>query len=607
MRDSRLSKIAKRLRRRTTFWGRYGSSLPRRHSSVDDFEQLRAFCLFVGYPRSGSTLLASMLNAHPAVLLGHELDVLGFVRLHASKAQIFHAIRESADAFSQSGLRWEGYDYRIGPPTADGDRELHVIGDKEAAMAAVHLGRGDSLLERLQDTVGLPVKVVHIVRDPFDNIATMYLRGRYPILHLPLARCIGDFAAMTRTIEGLKRRLDPEALLEVRHEDVVEHPLETLAGVCTFLGIEPTPEYLLTATSIVRGPATSSRNRLVWRLPDVQRVEEIIASSSAHSSYAGSRPSRVETSANRAAWCRRHRPDFLVIGAQRCGTTLMHRLLEEHPEVYVPKHRKEVHFFDEHYERGERWYREFFPFDREGFAAIGEVSPAYLADPKVPERIHEFDPHMRLVVMLRHPVERLWSAYHHLHRINGFTRSFEDFIREDLDAVERGKYAEQLSRYVARFPREQILVVVLEDLILDPDAELGRIQQFLELREPWKVDRAALIRVNENFVVRYPTLYRSARRTGQLLTDRLDQGRIASKVKRSRAMSLFKSGESFEALTPELRATLHAYYAPDMLRLREEFGVETATWGVQAPTSESEPVEPLVPTPSASEELIAGS
>lgn len=581
--DSASSKIAKRLRRRATFWGRYCSSAPRRFFLPDGLRELRAFCLFVGYPRSGSTLLASMLNAHPAILLGHELDVLGFVRLGASKGQLFHAIRSSADAFAQSGLRWEGYDYRIGPPIAHDDRSLQVIGDKEAAMAAVHLGRDGSLLTRLQETVGLPVKVVHIVRNPFDNIATMYLRGRYPILHLPVSRCITDFSAMAGAIEDLKGRLAPEAILEVRHEDVVERPRESLARVCAFLGLEAEPAYLLTATAIVRAPATSSRDRLIWRTPDIRRVDEIIATSSAHSSYAGTRPARVESNAADPAWCARHRPNFLVIGAQRCGTTLIHRLLAGHPEVYVPRHRKEVHFFDQHYDRGERWYRGFFPFDREGLKAIGEVSPAYLADANVPQRIQEFDPDMRLMVMLRHPIERLWSAYHHLHRVNGVPWTFEDFIREDLDALERGKYAEQLSRYAARFPREQLLVVVLEDLVLDPDTQLTRIQQFLGLETPWAVDRAELLsRVNENFVVRYPTLYRSARRVGHVLTDRLDRGRMASRVKRSRAMSVFKGGEILETMRPELRATLNAYYAPDVARLRDDFGIDTVTWGFEA-------------------------
>jgi hypothetical protein len=602
--DSGPSKIAKRLRRRATFWSRFYVSVGHHPFSIEELAELRAFCLFVGYPRSGSTLLASMLNAHPDVLLGHELDALGFVRWGAGKNQLLHAIRSSADSFTHSGRRWEGYDYSIGGPYENAYRRLQIVGDKEAAMSAVRLSRDPSLFLRLKEVVGLPIKVVHIVRNPFDNLATMYLRGRYPILHLPLSRCIDDFFAMVRAIEELKERLDPGELIEVRHEDVVERPTEALERLCEFLGVDSDPDYIASATKIVKPTVNRSRERLVWRTADVRRVDEIIAGSSGHQSYAGTRPSRVV--ATGSAWCSRHSPNFLVIGAQRCGTTLLHRLLEGHREVYVPRHRKEIHYFDEHYERGEGWYRAFFPYDREGLTAIGEVSPRYLADSNVPERIHAFDPNMRLVVMLRHPIERLWSAYHHLHRVNGVGRTFEDFIREDLDALERGKYAEQLSRYAARFPREQMLVVVLEDLVLDPDAQLIRIQRFLELQEPWVVDRADLLpRVNENFVVRYPTLYRGARRAGHFLTDRFDQGRIASQVKRSRAMSMFKGGEIIETMTPELRSTLNAYYAPDVVRLRDEFGIDTATWGFET-TSNGDSGVALASAPSLTVETLAG-
>lgn len=124
---------------------------------------------------------------------------------------------------------------------------------------------------------------------------------------------------------------------------------------------------------------------------------------------------------------------------------------------------------------------------------------------------------MRLIVVLRNPVERLWSAFHHRRRVTGETRSFSGFIRDDLEALERGNYAEQLSRYRDGFPREQLLVVVLEELVRNPDAELPRIQRFLVLREPWNIDQAELApKVNENFVVRSPKLYRHARGAGQL-------------------------------------------------------------------------------------------
>jgi Sulfotransferase domain/Sulfotransferase family len=582
--DSASSKIVKRIRQRVTFWERFLVSA-RDSFSAEELSDLRVFCLFVGYPRSGSTLVASMLNAHPDVLLGLEVDSLGFARWGANRGQLFHAIRSSADTFAQAGGQWEGYDYRIETPWVNGWRTLRVIGDKEAAMSAVRLARDGSLVSRLKEAVGVPVKVIHVVRNPFDNIATMYLRGRYPILRLPLSKCIDDFAAMASTIEELKVRLAPDDLLEVRHEDVVDRPVECLQRLCGFLDVESEPEYILAATRIVSPSANRSRDRLVWQTPDVHAVEEIIAKSSAHRSYSGTRPSRVVANANRSAQSPRHGPDFLVIGAQRCGTTLIHRLLERHSEVYVPKHRKEIHFFDDHYELGEDWYRGFFPVDRAGLTALGEVSPSYLADPRVPQRIYEFYPGMRLIVLLRHPIDRLWSAYHHLRRTDGESRSFTDFIRQDVEALERGKYGKQLARYAARFPKRQLLIVLLEELLRDSATQLLRIQDFLELREPWDIDRADLVqKVNENFVTRYPKLYRNARHAGHFLTYRLDQGRIASHVKRSRAMSLFKGGEISETMTPRDRAYLTQYYAPDVARLREELGIETAaiTWELGA-------------------------
>ena len=128
MTESPSGKIAKRVRQRATFWRKFlasGCVSPLREAfTQDELAQLRSFCLFLGYPRSGSTLVASMLTAHPDVLLGHELDVVGFVRWHASRNQLFHAIRSSFDEFQKAGRRWEGYDYRMGTPGADGYRRL---------------------------------------------------------------------------------------------------------------------------------------------------------------------------------------------------------------------------------------------------------------------------------------------------------------------------------------------------------------------------------------------------------------------------------------------------------------------------------------------------
>ena len=91
-------------------------------------------------------------------------------------------------------------------------------------------------------------------------------------------------------------------------------------------------------------------------------------------------------------------PNFLVIGAQRGGTTLLHRILDAHPEVYVPQRRKEIHFFDWYHERGADWYAGFFPGEGTArYRAIGEVTPDYLFEPQTPHRIRALLPDCRFV------------------------------------------------------------------------------------------------------------------------------------------------------------------------------------------------------------------
>ena len=105
-------------------------------------------------------------------------------------------------------------------------------------------------------------------------------------------------------------------------------------------------------------------------------------------------------------------PNFLVIGAQRGGTTLLHRVLDRHPEVYVPQRRKEVHFFDWYYDRGADWYAGFFPCEQaDEYRAVGEVTPDYLFDPHAPGRIRAVLPHCRFVASLRDPIQRAFSWY----------------------------------------------------------------------------------------------------------------------------------------------------------------------------------------------------
>lgn len=191
----------------------------------------------------------------------------------------------------------------------------------------------------------------------------------------------------------------------------------------------------------------------------------------------------------------RELPHFIIIGAQRAGTTSLHRYLKDHPDV-GPSWRKEIHYFDRYYEKGLDWYRAHFP-RRGKFPVVGEASPFYVFDPRVPGRIAEtLGEEVRFVVMLRNPVDRAHSNFQMKVRRGIEDLSFEEAIaREDerlaasddpvslpwrhFSYLRRGLYAEQLERWLARFPRERFHVIRSEDFYAEPERILHEAQDFI--------------------------------------------------------------------------------------------------------------------------------
>jgi hypothetical protein len=179
-------------------------------------------------------------------------------------------------------------------------------------------------------------------------------------------------------------------------------------------------------------------------------------------------------------------PDFLVLGAQKAGTTALYAYLRWHPGITGPSW-KEVSFFDRHWWRGEAWYRGQFPLRPRG-RLVGEASPSYLFHPLAAERARALVPDAKLIALLRDPVKRAYSQYQHEVALGREPLSFEDALAAeegrtrgeverllaeprafsrawwDHTYASRGLYAEQLDRWLAVYPREQLLVVTTEDL-----------------------------------------------------------------------------------------------------------------------------------------------
>jgi Sulfotransferase domain len=201
-------------------------------------------------------------------------------------------------------------------------------------------------------------------------------------------------------------------------------------------------------------------------------------------------------------------PDFLIIGAQKCGTTSLYVYLTQHPQI-LPATQKELHFFDLNYAQGIDWYlAQFSAKTDEKITLTGESSPYYIFHPCVPQRVHQLFPDTKLIVLLRNPVERTWSHYHHevrwgfetldfeaaidseAERLNGELEklradpNYYSFNHQHYTYLSRGIYVDQLQAWMELFPRNQFLILNSEDFYANPAATLTQTLEFLGL-SPW--------------------------------------------------------------------------------------------------------------------------
>jgi Sulfotransferase domain len=273
-------------------------------------------------------------------------------------------------------------------------------------------------------------------------------------------------------------------------------------------------------------------------------------------------------------------PSFLVIGAMKAGTTTLRDQLARHPDVFMSEP-KELHFFTagKNWERGRDWYEAHFAAGS-GAAARGEASPSYSqADifPGVPARIAAMLPDVRLVYLVRHPVERLRSMYLH-QRANGRERRpIAEAVTATAYYLNTSRYAWQLDQYASDVARERIRVITTDQLRDDPAATMAGLFGFLG------VDPAG---------VAIDDLRRG--RTEEKRVARSGRGRLAAVPGYERVAALAPTGvrrrvrrvltrpvdPAMAELPPALEAELVEQLRPDLLRLRTYLGDDFGAWGL---------------------------
>tara|TARA_Y100000590_G_C15725643_1_gene1015183 strand:- start:181 stop:1044 length:864 start_codon:yes stop_codon:yes gene_type:complete len=195
-------------------------------------------------------------------------------------------------------------------------------------------------------------------------------------------------------------------------------------------------------------------------------------------------------------------PSFLIIGAEKAGTTSVSTILNSQKSIFIPKV-KEVHYFSIYWDNNLEWYQDYFPENKKYI--LGEASPSYAVYPKVknvPERIYKTIPNVRLIYVIRNPFDRLISHYRHALYNNWLPNNcdIDESIKRLPQLIDTGKYFFQLQQYLEFFDKKQIKVVCIEKLNNNPNNFMN-IFNFIGLENPKPVKIKRKNVTNEKYFV----------------------------------------------------------------------------------------------------------
>jgi hypothetical protein len=278
---------------------------------------------------------------------------------------------------------------------------------------------------------------------------------------------------------------------------------------------------------------------------------------------------------------RRNGPTMIGIGAQKCASSWVHAALGVHPQIGVSDP-KEVDFFSYYFDRGYEWYETHFVQARSKSVRF-EASPSYLHDPRTPARVHAYDPAMKILLMLRDPIDRAYS--NHLHEvIKGHIGkvSFAEGLANNPSYVEQGLYATHLNRWLSAFPRDQLLVLLAEEVSADPDAAAQQVYAFAGVDATFT---SAVLheRRNESDRPRFPAL-RQVLRSGGTTLRKLGLEESLATFKKSGPVARMMQANSVDlraeipAMDPVSRAQLVEIFAPEITALVKLLGRNTLPW-----------------------------
>lgn len=225
-------------------------------------------CLFIGYPRSGHTLVAALLDAHPNIVISKGVDPLQYLGQGFTLRQIYCLYLRQARRFAKHGGKSNGYSYLVPNQWNGKFSQLKVLGDKSGDLLSERLLAAPDILDEFLRKYPAEHKLIHVIRNPFDSITTLSTRNQ-----LPLGDAINHYFALSRKVEHARLSIDPGNWINVRLEEIISDPQTELARLCRFLGQETSPAYLRDCASFVFASPRQTRFKIEWTPHLIHRVE----------------------------------------------------------------------------------------------------------------------------------------------------------------------------------------------------------------------------------------------------------------------------------------------------------------------------------------------
>jgi len=245
----------------------YFASFPARSECPDVFDAVHTFVLFIGIGRSGTTLVGSLLDAHPRMVIANQQCALKYLYpLPYSRERIFRLlVKNSVEAARNGRPGGGGYSYVVPGQWQGTSERIEVIGDKSrSAQSIAWITSRPELLEILASTTRARIRLVHVIRNPYDTIARRSMRRG-----LSLEQISREYFALTAQLQEMIHRIESNTGLDIQRipvylEDMISDPGQQLALMCDALGVVPDAGYLGACAGIVYPAPSEVRTQVNW-------------------------------------------------------------------------------------------------------------------------------------------------------------------------------------------------------------------------------------------------------------------------------------------------------------------------------------------------------